>query len=109
MPPTADISLFHSYWLPSFLKHKHIALRFLPQSEYEGAAPLDVTPTPDIVTRVFMLFMGVGNEAMEGWKEAKERASEDVGFWAGIVDVDTQKASDAGLFRVLEWGGMEVL
>ena len=31
---------FITYWLPSLNKYTHIALRFLPQDEYETAAPL---------------------------------------------------------------------
>jgi hypothetical protein len=30
------------------------------------------------------------------------------GFWERVVVVDLARASDRGLFRVLEWGGMEV-
>ncbi|KAF8594413.1 ubiquitin-domain-containing protein [Ceratobasidium sp. AG-I] len=49
---------FITYWLPDLSKHRNIALRFLPQNEYEVAAPLNVSPVPDVVTRVFMLFRG---------------------------------------------------
>ncbi|KAG7087635.1 hypothetical protein E1B28_013583 [Marasmius oreades] len=103
---------FITYWLPSFLKHKHIALRFLPQSSYEEAAPLDITPTPDVVTRIFMLFHGVSEDELKnagnGWTEAVDRSSEGVVFWQTVVGVDIGKAADENLFRVLEWGGMEV-
>ncbi|KAK1223417.1 hypothetical protein PQX77_013699 [Marasmius sp. AFHP31] len=107
---------FITYWLPSFLKHTHVALRFLPQSAYESAAPLNITPPPDVVTRVFMLFQGLSNDEMEHaegdhspWQEAVRRTSEDVDFWRKIVGVDLVKCTDSALFRVLEWGGMEVL
>ncbi|KAG8949170.1 hypothetical protein FRC04_008968 [Tulasnella sp. 424] len=33
---------FVTYWLPRFLQHKHIALRFVSQEAYEKAAPLDI-------------------------------------------------------------------
>ncbi|KAJ7105039.1 hypothetical protein C8R44DRAFT_834510 [Mycena epipterygia] len=55
--------------------HTHVALRFVSQAAYERAARLEITPVPDVFTRVFM----------------------------------EQDARDAGLFRVLEWGGMEVV
>ncbi|KAL0065479.1 hypothetical protein AAF712_007543 [Marasmius tenuissimus] len=107
---------FITYWLPSFLKHTHVALRFLPQSAYESAAPLDISPPPDVVTRVFMLFRGVSSDEMEhiegddsSWQEAVRRTCEDVDFWRKIVGVDLVKCMDSALFRVLEWGGMEVL
>ncbi|KAK1233446.1 hypothetical protein PQX77_003398 [Marasmius sp. AFHP31] len=101
---------FITYWLPSFLKYKYIALRFLPQDEYEAAAPLDITPSPDVVTRILMLFQGVKHEMLGEWKEAIERATpEDHAFWRDVVNVDVDAASDESLSRVLEWGGMEVL
>jgi len=91
------------------LKHSHIALRFVPQGAYEEAAPLSITPTPDVVTRVFMLFQGVKVDDLASWSEAEARAAEDVSFWKGVVDIDVVKQNDAELFRVLEWGGMEVI
>ncbi|KAJ7493841.1 hypothetical protein FB451DRAFT_1491323 [Mycena latifolia] len=42
---------FITYWLPSFLKHRHVALRFVSQAAYETAARLDIMPAPDVVTR----------------------------------------------------------
>ncbi len=96
------------YWLPSLLKHRNVALRFLPQQAYEAAAPMNVSPAPDVVTRVFMLFRGVEETDLAMWTQARARADEDVAFWTEIVGVDVEEASDAQLYRVLEWGGMEV-
>lgn len=90
------------------MKHGHIALRFLPQISYERAAPLDISPQPDIITRIFMLFKGVPEDWLVDWSGAQRRAVEDVDFWRNVVGVDVAKAGDAKLFRVLEWGGMEV-
>ncbi|KAK7056622.1 hypothetical protein VNI00_002339 [Paramarasmius palmivorus] len=102
---------FITYWLPSLLKHTHVALRYLPQAAYERAAPLSVTPTPDVVTRIFMLFKGIdiSEEVRGDWTESEQRALEDVSLWRVIVGVDVERALDSTLFRVLEWGGMEVL
>lgn len=100
---------FITYWLPSFNKHTHIALRFLPQVSYERAAPLDITPSPDIVTRVFMLFCGIDNESLQYWKDCWAKQDEaELSMWRDLVDVDKAKALDEKLFRVLEWGGMEI-
>jgi len=105
----------HRYWLPSFLRHKHIALRFLPQSAYERAAPLDIVPRPDIVTRVFMLFKGITDDDLPNWENARARVatggvrSSSVAWWKDVVGVDLDKALDVRLYRALEWGGMEVL
>ena len=75
--------MFYRYWLSnlsSFLKHNHVAFRFLPQKAYEQAAPLDVSPRPDIVTRILWFF-----EAL----------------LTGTLDTR--------LFRVIEWGGTEIV
>jgi hypothetical protein len=98
------------YWLPDLLKHEYVALRFLPQVSYEKAAKMRVSPMPDVVTRVFMLFRGVAKEDSGLWNQAAARATAEDGatFWTQIVGIDAERASDRGLFRVLEWGGMEV-
>jgi hypothetical protein len=55
---------------------------------------------------VFLLFRGVKEEQLGDWAEAAARAR---GVdWASVVGVDPRMA-DESLFRVLEWGGMEVL
>ncbi|KAI0265637.1 hypothetical protein BC834DRAFT_877926 [Gloeopeniophorella convolvens] len=99
---------FITYWLPDLLRHEHIALRFVAQESYERAAPLAVSPAPDVVTRVFMLFRGVPADELGLWDAARARAAEDAALWAGVVGIDAARASDPALFRVLEWGGMEV-
>ncbi|KIM37604.1 hypothetical protein M413DRAFT_258194 [Hebeloma cylindrosporum] len=100
---------FITYWLPSMLKHEHLAFRFLPQASYEEAAPLEISPSPDVVTRVFMIFQGLAEEELQDWTTASSRATEDVAHWRKVVGVDLERTQDANLFRVLEWGGMEVL
>lgn len=99
---------FITYWLPSLLKHEHLALRFIPQIDYEAAAPLEIDPKPDVVTRVFMLFQGIPTDLLTDWEEARRRSLTDVGFWKGVVGVEETRRSNKNLFRVLEWGGMEV-
>lgn len=94
------------FWLPSFLKHSHIALRFIPQADYSRIAPLDISPEPDVVTRIFMLFKGVSDP--EVWPHARRRALEDVSFWANVVGVDVAAALNKDLSRVLEWGAIDV-
>ncbi|CAE6418884.1 unnamed protein product [Rhizoctonia solani] len=99
---------FITYWLPDLSKHTFIALRFLPQDEYEKAAPLNITPAPEVVTRVFMLFGGIEESQIGYWDEAVAMARKDVTVWRVIVGIDISKVQDKSLFRVLEWGGMEV-
>ena len=92
------------------LEHEYIALRFIAQDVYERAASMYITPAPDIVTRVFMLFQGVPAADLGLWEAARSRAAAADGqtFWTDVVGVDAVRAADRQLFRVLEWGGMEV-
>ena len=91
-------------------KHAHVALRFVTQESWEKAAAMHITPVPDIVTRVFMLFRGVPAGDLSRWEPARMRAAEPDAetFWTDVVGVDVASAEDRRLFRVLEWGGMEV-
>jgi hypothetical protein len=69
---------------------------------------MNLTSTPDVMTRVFMLFRGVDERELQYWEAAQAKAGEDPGVWRDVVGVDVDMALDAGLFRVLDWGGMEV-
>jgi hypothetical protein len=69
-----------------------------------------ISPAPDVVTRVFMLFRGVHPDDVGLWAQAAARATaeDSTTFWTEVVGVNAMRASDRTLFRVLEWGGMEV-
>ncbi|KAG8943354.1 hypothetical protein FRC04_002910 [Tulasnella sp. 424] len=99
---------FITFWLPHLLRHQFVALKFISQASFEQAAPLDITPRPDVVTRIFMLFRRVKAGDVEKWQEARDRASESPELWKQAVGVE-ERAADASVFRVVEWGGMEVL
>jgi hypothetical protein len=104
-----DGDLLDRYWLPDMLKYEYVALRFVAQDAYEQAAPMRIAPVPDVVTRVFMLFRGVAVGDVGLWEAASARAASDgATFWANVVGVNAARATDSSLFRVLEWGGMEV-
>lgn len=56
-----------------------------------------------------MLFGKVHPGPLQTWSSAIKRAEEDVMFWRDVVGVaDRDKQLDECLFRVLEWGGMEI-
>lgn len=100
---------FITYWLPSILKHTHIALRFVPQNEYETAAVLHIEPSPDVVTRIFMLFKGISEDRLDEWSGTISRSQDEMEWWRDVVGlVSKERQRDEKLFRVLEWGGMEV-
>ena len=97
------------HWLPRLNKHDFVALRFIAQNVYEKVAQMSISPTPDVVTRVFMLFHCVHSVNAANWLHATSTACRDETHWTEVVGVDVARASDPALFRVLEWGGMEVV
>ena len=103
---TAARTEFITHWIPALSRHSFVALRFLPQSAYERTAELSITPKPDVVTRVFMLFRGVCAEDTDTWSEACSRT--DTVDWAKVVGVK-RGAWDLSRFRALEWGAMELV
>jgi len=109
--PTSARNDLITYWLPSFQRHRYIAIRFVPQREYEQSAQLTVEDVksgkrPDVTTRVFMLFRGVREAEVSNWKDEGLKADEV--DWRKVIGV-MNKATDESLWRVLEWGGMEIL
>jgi hypothetical protein len=69
-----------------------------------------ISPTPDVVTHVFMLFCGVASADVELWQSASALTSavDDTISWKEVVGVDAARGDDLRLFRVLEWGGIEI-
>jgi len=56
-----------------------------------------------------MLFRGVDARDLDIWSEAEQRTKDmDVDAWRSIVGIDVEGMISEELFRVLEWGGMEV-
>ncbi|KAG8943464.1 hypothetical protein FRC04_002875 [Tulasnella sp. 424] len=106
---TEAVTSFITYWLPCFMKHTYIALQFIPQIGFEEAAPLQVEPKPDIVTRIFMLYQPVMVSQLDKWSQASDRAVKDPAFGREVVGIDIEKQKDPSLFRVVEWGGMEAV
>ena len=76
------------YWLPQLTKNEYVFIRFAPEETTAEAMPLDVSPAPDTVIRVWML-----------WRALDE-----------FIDVPAQElapVSRAG-FTVVECGGFEL-
>jgi hypothetical protein len=57
-----------------------------------------------------VLFRGVHPDDVMLWVPVAARATVEDGttFWSNVIGVAAPCASDRMLFRVLEWGGMEV-
>ncbi len=57
---------FVTYWLPALENNKFSLVQFLSTSEYERYASLTVTPKPDCVNRLFMIFQSVNSSVKTG-------------------------------------------
>jgi ubiquitin C len=55
-----------------------------------------------------MLFRGVDGNDLGLWGEARARTNSPVELWKTVVGIEADGLQDASLFRVIEWGGMEV-
>ncbi|MBF0442317.1 MAG: hypothetical protein HQK54_10455, partial [Oligoflexales bacterium] len=76
------------YWLPYMERHKYNVIKFLA-SEYTDYAKMEITPKPDSLLRVFMVFKEFGEKP--NIKEQK------------LPPPFVRKG-----FSVVEWGGSEI-
>ena len=79
---------FIVYWLPKMEKNKYNYIKFVSQEEIENTMPLEISPKPDTVIRVYMQFKGLP-------------------FRIKVKEQELEKASRSG-FTVVEWGGSEL-
>ncbi|KAK0431587.1 hypothetical protein EV421DRAFT_1720443, partial [Armillaria borealis] len=88
--------------LSSLVAKSYVALVFVPQALYDRQAPLKIQPTPDVVTRILMLYKGVPATHIGRWRNAVKRAEESVQRWIDIIDLDVRR-NDETLCRVWQW------
>jgi len=76
------------YWLPQLTRSEYVFIRFAPEEAMAEAMPLEISPAPDTVIRVWMLWRGLDE----------------------FIDVPAQALTPASRdgFTVVEWGGMEL-
>ena len=79
---------FIIYWLPIMQQNAYNYVKFLPQSEIDQIMPLTITPTPDNIIRVLMVFQG-GNKPIN------------------IPEQQLTPVTRHG-FSVVEWGGTQL-
>ena len=78
---------FIIYWLPRLQKNKYNLIRFATKEEIEKEMPLNITPEPETLIRVFMEFKGVDKKVT-------------------INEQELNKVKRNG-YTVVEWGGSE--
>lgn len=81
-----EINDFLEYWLPKFQESPYYFITFMDQKDIDSSAPLNITPKPDTVIRMFIDFRGL-NAPIE------------------VNELKLTKGTREG-FTVTEWGGM---
>lgn len=84
---TKESNEFIIYWLPRLQKNNYNLIRFATKEEIEKEMPLDITPTPETLIRVFMEFKGLDEKIT-------------------INEQELNKVKRNG-YTVVEWGGSE--
>ncbi len=79
---------FIVYWLPKLEANKYNYIRFLSKEEIEENMPLEITPNPDSVIRVWMSYKGIDKP---------------VNVEKQIIETPVRTG-----FTVVEWGGTEI-
>lgn len=79
---------FIVYWFPEMQNNKYNLIHFATKEEYDDRAVLDITPEPDSLLRVFMVFKKLDNK----------------------IEIESQeiKPFERKGFAVVEWGGTEI-
>lgn len=79
---------FVTYWLPALARNPYSVVHFVDEARYGRYARMQVTPEPDAVIRLFMVF----------------RRSE-APVWVGAPELPQRRR---GRFTVVEWGGADL-
>jgi hypothetical protein len=79
---------FIVYWAPQMIRNEYNLIHFATDSEYADRVKLNITPTPDSVLRVFMVYKSLDK----------------------YVEVEPQilPTFERNGFTVIEWGGSEI-
>jgi hypothetical protein len=76
---------FVTYWLPALENNKYSLVQFLSAQEYDRYASMNISPKPDCMNRMFMIFQGVNSPVKTGNPSLSQL--------------------DRKGFTVIEWGG----
>lgn len=79
---------FVTYWLPSLERNERSLVQFLDDATYDRYASMTVSPTPNTVIRLFMIFQRLNREIVAGNPDLPARIRKG--------------------FTVVEWGGCDL-
>ncbi|VDC02033.1 unnamed protein product [Peniophora sp. CBMAI 1063] len=103
----SSIERFSMRYSERLTKSNYVAIRFLDQATYEQLVPLSVSPPPDVVTRIVLLFQNLSQADVAAWPQAQARAQTGPNYWKEVIGFD-ERATDASLYRALEWRAIEI-
>ncbi|KAG2487525.1 hypothetical protein HYH03_013806 [Edaphochlamys debaryana] len=95
--PTRERTDFLTYWLPHMTGAPWLLLSFAAPSDCQAAAALSVSPAPDALVRVFLMWERLAAPVAACGSLAAEAAR------VGVL------RREGARLAVLEWGGMEVV
>ncbi|KAG2487520.1 hypothetical protein HYH03_013801 [Edaphochlamys debaryana] len=95
--PTRERTDFLTFWLPHMAGAPWLLLSFAAPSDYQAAAALSVSPAPDALVRVFLMWERLAAPVAACGSLAAEAAR------VGVL------RREGARLAVLEWGGMEVV
>jgi hypothetical protein len=81
----AEYNEFIEFWAPKMQEKPYYFITFVPQPEFDRLAPLEVSPQPDTIIRVFMDYKGLNKK---------------INVQPQILQAPARKG-----FVLIEWGG----
>jgi len=84
---------FITFWAPRMIQHDEVYVQFLIDDDYEVISTMEITPKPDNMRRVYLIFT-----AIENIPTNIELQQQDFDF----------APLDRSGFTIMEWGGSEI-
>lgn len=85
----AEYNEFIVYWLPQMTENEYNLIHFATQDEYHNRVKLNISPEPDSILRIFMVFKGLDENNID------------------VTPQDFEPFNRDG-FTVVEWGGTKL-
>jgi hypothetical protein len=91
---------FITYWLHQLHRKKYVTIQFLEQEVYENYAILNISPKPDKIWRIFMIFKNIdtfNNDCKLNFNDINN------------INENSKINIEKYDFSVVEWGGLNLL
>jgi len=84
---------FITFWAPRMIQHNEVFVQFLIDDDYDVISTMEITPKPDHIRRIYLLYT-----AMENIPTETKLQQQDFDF----------APLDRSGFTIIEWGGSEI-